>query len=147
MQEAIIYIKQWVKLAGDLSTLMQLGQKGSKAATRLIGAGPLDSKTPQVFTWAHSFKDGKPTREEIPISIIHRGSDLDKRKYFENIVKPDAKEIELHEQLVTLANEGDENAIVRYLGIRTTLYADTKHSKMIWLKKMEGAIRKQARHL
>ena len=45
-------------------------------------------------------------------------------------------------ELVALANEGDENAIIRYLGIHTTLYAYTKSSRMIWLRKMEGAIRK-----
>ena len=56
-------------------------------------------------------------------------------------MEADAEEIELH-KLVTLANEGDENAIVQYLGIHTTLYAVTKQSRMIWLRKMEGAIRK-----
>ena len=97
--------------------------------------------TPQVSVLTHSFKDGKPTLEEIPVSIIPRGSEFHKREYFDDAMEADAEEIELHE-LVTLANEGDENAIVRYLGVHTTLYADTKQSRTIWLRKMEGVIRK-----
>ena len=91
--------------------MMKLGQKSSNSAIHIIVTIPLDTKIACVFIWAHSLKDGKLTREEIPISVIPRGSELDKRVIFENIVKSDTEEIELYE-LATLANEGDEKAIV-----------------------------------